>query len=199
VVESTTGGTAQRSTVPCDFLINATGPKPNFAATPGPGPGGNSLSVCTPDHAAESAGANPFTGTAAAMTVFPVVPDFDRYPEYGRDLDLTFGEIGLAGHWIKIILHHMFLYKARLLPGWRLIPEQDHGRPGPPRARRAPERGVLRDQADTLDRLPAHLPAVAAVALRGDQPADVQDHRPQPRRASLRCCAAGSICLVPPG
>ena len=70
-----------------------------------------------------SAGANPFTGTAAAMTVFPIVPDFERYPEYGRDLDLTFGEIGLAGHWIKIILHHMFLYKARLLPGWRLIPE----------------------------------------------------------------------------
>ncbi len=70
-----------------------------------------------------SAGANPFTGTAAAMTVFPIVPDFGRYPEYGRDLDLTFGEIGLAGHWIKIILHHMFLYKARLLPGWRLIPE----------------------------------------------------------------------------
>jgi sulfide:quinone oxidoreductase len=70
-----------------------------------------------------SAGANPFTGTAAAMTVFPIVPDFEKYPEYGRDLDLTFGEIGLAGHWIKIILHHMFLYKARLLPGWRLIPE----------------------------------------------------------------------------
>jgi sulfide:quinone oxidoreductase len=70
-----------------------------------------------------SAGANPFTGTAAAMTVFPVVPDFEKYPDYGRDLDLTFGEIGLAGHWIKIILHHLFLYKARLLPGWSLIPE----------------------------------------------------------------------------
>ncbi len=70
-----------------------------------------------------SAGANPFTGTAASMTVFPVVPDFDRYPEYGRDLDRTFGEIGLAGHWIKILLHHLFLHKARLRPGWRLIPE----------------------------------------------------------------------------
>ena len=35
----------------------------------------------------------------------------------------TFGEIGLAGHWIKILLHHMFLYKARLRPGWGLIPE----------------------------------------------------------------------------
>jgi sulfide:quinone oxidoreductase len=70
-----------------------------------------------------SAGANPFTGTAASMTVFPVVPDFERYPEYGRDLDRTFGEIGLAGHWIKILLHHLFLYKARLRPGWRMIPE----------------------------------------------------------------------------
>jgi sulfide:quinone oxidoreductase len=70
-----------------------------------------------------SAGANPFTGTAAAMTVFPIVPDFERYPDYGRDLDQTFGEIGLAGHWIKILLHHMFIYKARLRPGWSLIPE----------------------------------------------------------------------------
>ncbi len=70
-----------------------------------------------------SAGANPFTGTAASMTVFPIVPDYERYPEYGRDLDRTFGEIGLAGHWIKIMLHHMFLYKARLRPGWSLIPE----------------------------------------------------------------------------
>ncbi len=70
-----------------------------------------------------SAGANPFTGTAASMIVYPIVPDYDRYPEYGRDLDRTFGEIGLAGHWIKILLHHMFLYKARLRPGWHRIPE----------------------------------------------------------------------------
>jgi len=70
-----------------------------------------------------SAGANPFTGTAASMTVYPIVPDFERYPDYGRDQDRTFGEIGLAGHWIKIVLHHMFLYKARLRPGWRRIPE----------------------------------------------------------------------------
>jgi sulfide:quinone oxidoreductase len=70
-----------------------------------------------------SAGANPFTGTAASITVFPIVPDFQRYPEYGRDLGSTFGEIGLAGHWIKILLHHMFLHKARLRPLWSLIPE----------------------------------------------------------------------------
>ena len=70
-----------------------------------------------------SAGANPFKGTAASMTVFPIVPDFERYPEYGRDLDYTFGEIGLAGHWIKIGLHHLFLHKARMRPGWSLVPE----------------------------------------------------------------------------
>lgn len=70
-----------------------------------------------------SAGANPFTGTAASITVFPIVPDFEKYPDYGRDLNHTFGEIGLAGHWIKILLHHLFLHKARLRPFWSLIPE----------------------------------------------------------------------------
>jgi sulfide:quinone oxidoreductase len=70
-----------------------------------------------------SAGANPFTGTAASMIVYPIVPDFEKYPDYGRDVDQTFGEIGLAGHWIKILLHHMFIYKAHLYPGWSLIPE----------------------------------------------------------------------------
>nr|WP_320132706.1 FAD/NAD(P)-binding oxidoreductase [uncultured Holophaga sp.] len=70
-----------------------------------------------------SAGANPFTGTAATITVYPIVPDFERFPDYGRDPALTFGEIGLAGHWIKILLHHMFIYKAKMLPFWSLIPE----------------------------------------------------------------------------
>ena len=37
----------------------------------------------------------------ASITAFPIVPDFDRFPEYGRDLDNTFWEIGIAGHWIK--------------------------------------------------------------------------------------------------
>jgi len=62
-------------------------------------------------------------GSAVALTVYPVVPDFEKYPGLGRDLDYTFGEIGLAGHWIKYILHHMFIYKAKLKPGWTLIPE----------------------------------------------------------------------------
>lgn len=70
-----------------------------------------------------SAGSNPFTGTAAALTVFPIIPDYEKYPEFGRDIEYTFGEIGLAGHWIKILLHHLFLYKARMRPGWAMIPE----------------------------------------------------------------------------
>jgi len=70
-----------------------------------------------------SSGSSLLKGTAASMTVFPIVPDYDRYPKYGRDLQYTTGEIGLAGHWIKLILHYMFLYKARLRMGWRMIPE----------------------------------------------------------------------------
>ena len=70
-----------------------------------------------------SAGANPFIGTAASMTVLPIVPDLDRHLRPGRDPSRTFGEIGLAGHWVKILLHHLFLCKAQLLPGWHLIPQ----------------------------------------------------------------------------
>ncbi len=70
-----------------------------------------------------STGSHIFKGTAATMTVYPVVPDYDKYPEYGRDLDLTFGEIGLAGHWMKYFLHHMFIYQAKLRPGWSLLPD----------------------------------------------------------------------------
>lgn len=70
-----------------------------------------------------STGSSFFKGTAVSMTVFPIVPDYEKYPKYGRDLNLTFGEIGLAGHWIKYILHRLFMYKAKLYPGWYLIPE----------------------------------------------------------------------------
>ena len=62
-------------------------------------------------------------GTAATMTVFPVVPDWDKYPEWGRDINYTVGEAGLAGHWIKLILHYMFLHKAKGYPLWWLLPE----------------------------------------------------------------------------
>ncbi|WP_395695699.1 NAD(P)/FAD-dependent oxidoreductase [Nocardioides sp.] len=70
-----------------------------------------------------SAGAGVFKGTAASMTMFPVVPDNEAYPEHGRSLKDTTGEIGLAGHWVKHFLHYMFIYKAKARPGWSLIPE----------------------------------------------------------------------------
>ncbi len=62
-------------------------------------------------------------GSAATMTVFPIVPDYEKYPKWGRDIDYTVGEPGLAGHWIKLILHIAFMYKAKAKPFWFLIPE----------------------------------------------------------------------------
>ncbi len=62
-------------------------------------------------------------GTAASMTMYPVVPDFQRFPTTGRSAKDTFGEIGLAGHWIKYMLHVLFIYKAKARPLWYLIPE----------------------------------------------------------------------------
>jgi sulfide:quinone oxidoreductase len=70
-----------------------------------------------------SAGANFLKGTAVSMTMFPIIPDFEKYPDTGRDLSYTSGEIGLAGHWIKHFLHYAFLYKAKANPFWRIIPE----------------------------------------------------------------------------
>jgi sulfide:quinone oxidoreductase len=70
-----------------------------------------------------SAGAGFTNGSAAAMTMYPVVPDYEKYPGVGRSSKDTFGEIGLAGHWIKYMLHIMFIYKAKARPFWFLIPE----------------------------------------------------------------------------
>ena len=70
-----------------------------------------------------SAGKGLFTGTAAAMTVYPIIPDFEKYPGVGRDMNATTGELGLAAHWVKHLLHHAFIWKAKLKPGWTLIPE----------------------------------------------------------------------------
>ena len=53
----------------------------------------------------------------------PVVPDRETFPATGRDPRGTSGEIGLAGHWIKAILHYLFIYKAKARPLWFLIPE----------------------------------------------------------------------------
>ncbi len=70
-----------------------------------------------------SAGAGLRKGTAAAMTMYPIVPDYETYPQTGRSTKDTYGEIGLAAHWIKAMLHYMFIYKAKAKPGWFLIPE----------------------------------------------------------------------------
>ena len=70
-----------------------------------------------------SAGANALIGSAASMTMFPIVPNFKKYPEFGRSLTHTSGEMGSAGHWIKKLLHYAFLYKAKAKPFWWIIPE----------------------------------------------------------------------------
>ena len=70
-----------------------------------------------------STGANLLNGSAAAMIMYPIVPNPEKYPLTGRHPYHTRGEIGLFGHWIKYMLHHLFIYKAKARPGWTLIPE----------------------------------------------------------------------------
>ena len=71
-----------------------------------------------------SSGTGLLKGSAAAMTMFPVVPNLEKYPTSGgRNFRGTRGEIGLHGHWVKLMLHFLFIYKAKALPGWQLIPE----------------------------------------------------------------------------
>lgn len=70
-----------------------------------------------------SAGFSLTKGQAATMTVNPIVPDWEKYPDYGRNINYTVGEIGLAGHWMKLMLHYMFIHKAKGYPFWWLIPE----------------------------------------------------------------------------
>ncbi len=70
-----------------------------------------------------SAGYGLTKGKAATMTVFPVVPDWDKYPKWGRNLSYTVGEMGRAGHWFKWAMHYLFIYKAKANPLWWLIPE----------------------------------------------------------------------------
>ncbi|MFD2550725.1 NAD(P)/FAD-dependent oxidoreductase [Bizionia sediminis] len=71
-----------------------------------------------------SAGYGLRSGSGVSITTFPIVPDYHKYPKtQGRQLNKTFGDIGLAGHWLKLTLHYAFLYKAKMKPFWWLIPE----------------------------------------------------------------------------
>ena len=91
--------------------------------TKGPGATNHEASMAAMGAACvASAGAGMRRGSAAAMTMMPVVPDYSRYPT-GRDLKDTKGEMGLAGHWVKYMLHHLFLHKAKGRLGWQFIPE----------------------------------------------------------------------------
>jgi sulfide:quinone oxidoreductase len=71
-----------------------------------------------------SMGDSLWDGAAATIMIYPVVPDFRRYPnEEGRDLFVTHMEMGLAGAWMKRMLHTTFIWKLRGRPFWRVIPE----------------------------------------------------------------------------
>jgi len=71
-----------------------------------------------------SAGYGLWDGSGVSITTYPIVPDYVKYPDsHGRHLGKTFGAIGLAGHWLKLMLHYAFLYKAKMKPFWWLIPE----------------------------------------------------------------------------
>lgn len=70
-----------------------------------------------------SAGFHLLKGNAATLTVYPIVPDWEKYPQWGRNINYTVGKAGLAGHWIKLFMHYMFLYKAKGKPFWWMLPE----------------------------------------------------------------------------
>jgi sulfide:quinone oxidoreductase len=70
-----------------------------------------------------STGYGMLKGRGVTITTNPIVPDYVKYPETGRINSKTIGDLGLAGHWVKLSLHYAFIYKAKMLPGWWLIPE----------------------------------------------------------------------------
>ncbi len=71
-----------------------------------------------------SMGASLWDGSAATIMMYPVVPNTRKYPnEEGRDLFVTHMEMGLAGAWMKRMIHTTFMHKFRARFGWKLIPE----------------------------------------------------------------------------
>jgi sulfide:quinone oxidoreductase len=64
-----------------------------------------------------------FRGVAGTMSVYPTIPDFKKYPDFGRDIKYTMGEPGIAGHWFKWLMHYAFMWKAKAKPLWWLIPD----------------------------------------------------------------------------
>jgi sulfide:quinone oxidoreductase len=70
-----------------------------------------------------STGFGMLSGRGVTITTNPIVPDYVKYPETGRINSKTIGDLGLAGHWVKLALHYAFIYKAKMKPFWWLIPE----------------------------------------------------------------------------
>lgn len=71
-----------------------------------------------------SMGDSLWDGSAATIMMYPVVPDTRKYPnDYGRDMFVTHMEMGLAGAWMKRMIHTTFMHKLRARVGWKIIPE----------------------------------------------------------------------------
>jgi sulfide:quinone oxidoreductase len=71
-----------------------------------------------------SMGDSLWNGMAAVILIHPFVPDYRRFPQTdGRDHNLTNMEVGLAGAWMKRMLHSTFIHKFKGNIGWKLIPE----------------------------------------------------------------------------
>ncbi|WP_457565857.1 NAD(P)/FAD-dependent oxidoreductase [Caldithrix abyssi] len=71
-----------------------------------------------------SMGDSLWDGEAGIMIIYPVVPDMRKYPnEMGRDNFVTHMELGLAGAWMKRMIHTTFMWKFQARPGWSIIPE----------------------------------------------------------------------------
>ncbi len=71
-----------------------------------------------------SMGDSLWDGSAATIVIYPVVPDPRTYPnEEGRDLFVTDMEMGLAGAWMKRMIHTTFMHKLQGRIGWQYIPE----------------------------------------------------------------------------
>ncbi len=71
-----------------------------------------------------SMGDSLWDGSAATIVIYPVVPDPRTYPnEQGRDMFVTDMEMGLAGAWMKRMIHSTFMHKLQGRIGWKFVPE----------------------------------------------------------------------------
>ena len=141
-----------------------------------------------------SAGAGLRKGTAAAMTMYPIVPDYQKYPESGgRSPKDTYGEIGLGAHWIKtraaLHVHLQGQGQAGLVPHPRVTtatptadpaldsPKDSHGQR---RSQHRPSAAADREDGQEPDE-----PGSPGRALRGHQHPHGQDDPQGPQLTRL--------------